>query len=120
MGFPLSPIIAGITLQDFENKAIRHIPFNLLFYYRYVDDDIALAAPSMFGRVMDIFNSFHPRLQFTVEERVGNKLNFLDVMIIVTNNSIQFDWYHKLTFSGRYLREIISRIIHYAIRGEQS
>jgi len=59
---PYSPLIADITLQDLENKAIRHIPFNLQFYYRYVDD-IALAVPSsMFNEVLVIFNSFHPRL----------------------------------------------------------
>lgn len=103
MGSPLSPLIADITLQDLENKAIGRVPFNLPFYYRYVDD-IALAAPSsMFNEVLGIFNSFHPRLQFTLEEGVDNKLNFLDVTIIVNNNLIEFDWYHKPTFSGRYL-----------------
>jgi len=29
-----------------------------------------------------------------------DRLNFLDVTLIVNNNIIEFDWYHKLTFSG--------------------
>jgi len=33
----------------------------------------------------------------------GKKLNFLDVTIINNNNFIEFNWYHKPTFSGRYL-----------------
>jgi hypothetical protein len=33
----------------------------------------------------------------------GNRLNFLDVTIINNNNDVEFDWFHKPTFSGRYL-----------------
>lgn len=32
-----------------------------------------------------------------------NKLDFLDVTIILNYNSLMFDWFHKPTFSGRYL-----------------
>ena len=103
MDSPLSPIIADITLQDIERSAVRALPFELPFYYRYVDD-IALAVPaSDCESLLNTFNSFHPRLQFTIEEGADNRLNFLDVTIIVNNNRIEFDWFHKLTFSGRYL-----------------
>jgi hypothetical protein len=35
---------------------------------------------------------------------IGNReLNFLDTTIINNNGLIEFDWYHKPTFSGRYL-----------------
>jgi len=57
MGSPLSPIIADITLQDLENKAIGHVLFNLPFYYRYVDDIALAASSSMFNEVLGIFNS---------------------------------------------------------------
>jgi len=36
-------------------------------------------------------------------ERKFNNLNFLDVTIKIINNIIEFDWFHKPTFSGRYL-----------------
>ncbi|KYN02856.1 hypothetical protein ALC62_06323 [Cyphomyrmex costatus] len=32
----------------------------------------------------------------------GNRLNFLDVTVIRNNDLIEFNWYHKPTFSGRY------------------
>jgi hypothetical protein len=48
------------------------------------------------------FNSFHPRMQFTVE-RGGDKINFLDITIIKNDNILIVVWYHKPTFSGRYL-----------------
>ncbi|KYN34033.1 hypothetical protein ALC56_11646 [Trachymyrmex septentrionalis] len=32
-----------------------------------------------------------------------DRLNFLDVTVIRNNELIEFNWYHKPTFSGRYL-----------------
>ncbi|XP_029674796.1 uncharacterized protein LOC115242551 [Formica exsecta] len=103
MGSPLSPIIADITLQDLEMRAIEILPISLPFYYRYVDDVVLAAPPSMFSAILQTFNSFHPRLQFTMEEGADNRLNFLDTTIILENNIINFDWYRKPTYSGRYL-----------------
>jgi len=50
------------------------------FYFRYVDD-IVIAIPLSLTkklRVLNVFNSFHSRLQFTIELS-GNVLNFLDL-----------------------------------------
>ena len=103
MGSPLSPVIADIVLRDLEEKAIKRIPTKLPLYFRYVDD-ILLAAPEGFiSTITDIFNSFHQRLQFTVELPQENSINFLDVTLKSVNGILEFDWYHKPTFSGRYL-----------------
>lgn len=103
MGSPLSPIIADIVLQDLENKALSTLSFTPSFYFRYVDD-VALAVPSeLIEYTLNIFNSFHARLQFTVEIGLNNSLNFLDITMLLDNKRIVYDWYHKETFSGRYL-----------------
>jgi len=52
--------------------------------------------------ILDAFNSFHTRLQFTLEVE-GDRINFLDTIIILHNNKIKLDWYHKPTDSGRFL-----------------
>jgi len=39
MGFPLSPILADIVMQDLEVKAIKNLDFEIPVYYRYVDDN---------------------------------------------------------------------------------
>jgi len=52
--------------------------------------------------ILNAFNKFHPMLQFTLEVG-GNHINFLDTTIILDDNKIKFDWYHKPTYSGRYL-----------------
>lgn len=90
MGSPLSPIIADIVLQDLERRALDRLSFTLPFFVRYVDD-LALAVPSsMVDHTLNTFNSFHTRLQFTVEKGEKNRLNFLDVTIILCGKSNNF------------------------------
>jgi len=93
----LSLVIANLVIRGLEKKALGRIGTHI---YRFI---YAMAIPSSFYvDISDIFNFFHPRLQFTMEREVNN-LNFLDVMIKVVDNIIVFDWFHKPTFSGRYL-----------------
>ncbi|XP_011705916.1 PREDICTED: uncharacterized protein LOC105461126 [Wasmannia auropunctata] len=102
-GSSSSPVIAELVMRDLENKALGAINLELPFYYRYVDD-IILAAPSTcISKILDVFNSLHPRLQFTVEYENNRSLSFLDLLLRVVDNRVVVDWYHKSTFSGRYL-----------------
>jgi len=102
MGSPLSPVIADLVMQDLENEVLETIDFPVAFYYRYVDDILTAVLPSHIDTLLDKFNTIHPRLKFTIEVG-GNKINFLDTTILICNNKIKFDWFHKPTFSGRYL-----------------
>ena len=38
MGNPISPILAGIVMQDLETYALSKLCFDSIFYFRYVDD----------------------------------------------------------------------------------
>jgi len=72
IGSPMSPVIADIVIDDLKNKALNNLNLDIPFYYRYVDD-IAMAVPSQkLQVVLDMFNSLHPRLQFTMEMAAGN------------------------------------------------
>jgi len=102
MGSPLSPVIADLVLLDLEIVALERFGFEVPFYFRYVDDIATAVHRTQIDRLLNIFNSFHPRIQFTIEIR-GNFLNFLDITLIKNNKKIEFDWFHKPTFSGRYL-----------------
>jgi len=55
----LSPVIAVLVLQDLEISALKNLPFNLLFYYRYVGD-IILTAPS---NSLDSQGKYHNAVQ---------------------------------------------------------
>jgi len=103
MDFPLSPIISDLVLQDLEQSALTQLPIRLPFYFRYVDD-ILLAAPNdWFDTILEIFNSSHERLQFTLEISNNDRISFLDVMIIIDGHRLVFDCYRKPTFSGRFV-----------------
>ncbi|KAL6420102.1 hypothetical protein ACFW04_012554 [Cataglyphis niger] len=90
MGSPLSSIIVDIVLQDLEEKALTLLKLIPSFYLRYVDDIILVAPPSAFKHTINVFDSFYSRLQFTME--IGNnKLDFLDVTLILNNIRLTFD-----------------------------
>jgi len=103
MGSPLSPILADIILQDIEEAALDRIPAKLPFYIRYVDDILLAAPDNLLNVILKIFNSFHKRLKFTMEISDCDRINFLDVTLIIENEVIRFDLYKKPTNSGKYL-----------------
>ena len=103
MGSPLSPIIADIVLQDIENKARYRLGNEITLFYRYVDDIFLIASRDSIDSIVHIFNSFHDRIKFTFEIEKNRQINFLDLKICVERDLLILDWYHKDTFSGRYL-----------------
>jgi len=106
MGSPLSPIVADLMLQKLEYSVIGELLVKPIFYYRFVDD-IALAAPySSLNDLLHKFNSFHPRLRFTMEVG-GDMLNFLDLTLIKRDGVLIFNWYHtNLLFQVAFLISI--------------
>lgn len=55
------------------------------------------------NNIVSQFNSYHDRLQFTFETEKNNSIPFLDVLVIRDGNKLSYDWYHKPTWSGRYI-----------------
>lgn len=53
---------------------------------------------------MRMFNSYHKRLQFTIEVERDKSLNFLDMTVVRhEDGSLKIIWYQKAISSGRYL-----------------
>ena len=103
MGSPLSPILANIVLQDFEQEIITKNNINSSFYFRYVDDIVLAIHKEKVEGVLELFNSYHERLKFTVDFGDDNGIHFLDVKLMRQEGNIIFDIYKKPTNSGRYL-----------------
>lgn len=103
MGSPLSPILANIVLQDLEHEIITKNNIKASFYFRYVDDIVLAVHEEKVEEVLELFNSYHERLKFTVDRGDKNGINFLDVKLIEQEGNIIFDMYKKPTNSGRYL-----------------
>lgn len=103
MGSPLSPIIANLVMQELEESILNTLHINIPFFYRYVDDIILAAPATEIINILNKFNNYHERLQFTVKHEEGRCISFLDLSIQITNDIINIDWFHKKTFSGRLL-----------------
>ena len=52
--------------------------------------------------MLDIFNSYHQRIQFTHEVEINNTISFLEVLMERKNNKIN-ELVQETTFSGRFL-----------------
>lgn len=86
MGSPLSPILADLVMRELEKRALDKIWFHIPLYYRYVDDIILAAPKNLTDYILDTFNSFHNRLQFTKEDSIDDCIPFLDVRLIVKSS----------------------------------
>ncbi|KYN11463.1 hypothetical protein ALC57_16381 [Trachymyrmex cornetzi] len=62
-----------------------------------------IAPKDKISKILKVFNEQHNRLKFTTEHEENHRLNFLDLSVINKDNKIILDWFHKKTFSGRYL-----------------
>jgi len=62
-----------------------------------------------------VFNNIHNKLQFTIKQEKNRSLNFLDLSLIVIDDTIILDWYQKNTCSSRYLSYFSSHPLCYKI-----
>ncbi|XP_055522676.1 uncharacterized protein LOC129716860 [Wyeomyia smithii] len=105
MGSPLSPVISNVVMEKLEQECIRKLEANQIqmkVYKRYVDDCMCVAGVEHIQMIVDTFNSFHDRLQFTVEMEVEGKIKFLDMTLERENDRIMTAWLPKQQI-GRYL-----------------
>ena len=95
MGSPASPVIADKSIQKLKNKP-RCVT-------KYVDDLFAIINKNDIDEIMDVFNSYHCDIKFTVELEKDNRLPYLDTIIVKHNNIMKLDWYQKPMASGRLI-----------------
>ena len=103
MGWPLSPIATDIVMDDLETNCISTLPFQLPFYFRYVDDIITAVPANQIDTIKNSFNRHNHKIQFTVEEESDNTIRFLDVLIIRVGTNIRINRHQKPTHSGRII-----------------
>uniref|UniRef100_A0AAR5NZE7 Reverse transcriptase domain-containing protein n=1 Tax=Dendroctonus ponderosae TaxID=77166 RepID=A0AAR5NZE7_DENPD len=83
MGSPLSPVVANLFMEKFEQTELSTAPLKPTIWYRYIDDTFVLWRH---GREnLDIFldhlNQQHLDIQFTMEVEQKHQLAFLDVLV---------------------------------------
>nr|XP_049699777.1 uncharacterized protein LOC126053464 [Helicoverpa armigera] len=104
MGSPVSPIVADIFMEDFEERALQSAPVTPKFYKRYVDDTFTILPSDKVTAFLNHLNSINPKIQFTMESEANNSLAFLDVLVIRNpNNTLSHTVYRKKTHTDKYL-----------------
>ena len=103
MGSPLAPILSHIVMVDLEKTCIEKLSFRPALYKRYVDDIIIALPSDRINETLNIFNSYHQKLQFTIETEINNTISFLDIALTREDNQITTNWYRKPTWSGRFI-----------------
>ncbi|BHF78655.1 hypothetical protein SprV_0602176800 [Sparganum proliferum] len=79
MGSPISGLIAEAVLPKVERRLFEE--YKPKFWASYVGDTFAIIDWDKINYYAEVLNSIIPYLQFTMEEEVGEKLPFLDVLV---------------------------------------
>lgn len=82
---------------------INKLGFRLPFFWRYVDDILSAVPADKVDQILEAFNRYNPHMQFTIEKENNQRISFLEVLVIRDGCSIKLDWYHKPSWSGRYM-----------------
>ena len=106
MGSPISPIVANLYLENFEEEAISTAPHPPYFWRRFVDDTFTILESSQKQAFLDHINSIDQHIQFTCEEQgEDGSISFLDVLITTNEDgSLNSTVYRKPTHTDLYLQ----------------
>ena len=127
MGSPLSPIVANIFMEHFEQQALASAPHPPSLWKRYVDDTSVILETTYKEEFFHHINSVDSHIKFTVENtRDDGSIPFLDSLITPNHDgSLQTKVYRKPTHTNQYLKwdsnhaisnkySVISSLLHTA------
>ena len=98
MGSPVSPVVANIYMEMFEELALRTATYPPRIWTHYVDDTFLVITKTVVEKFLNHLNSLRPTITFTVEQKVEGKLPFLDTVLHCKNDgSLDISIYRKPT-----------------------
>lgn len=105
MGSPVSPIVANLYMEWFEEHAILTFQYEIKIWKRYVDDTIVALCKTLVDELMKHLNSIEPAIQFTHELEENRSLPMLDARANRTpTGTLEFSVYRKPTHTDQYLQ----------------
>ena len=109
MGSSLSPILANLYMEFFENSLLPRINvagIEIILWKRYVDDIFALLKSDnvdSLNTFLFALNSQEPSIKFTLEMSQNNTLPFLDVSVQNMEHNFKTKVYRKSTHTNSYI-----------------
>ena len=105
MGSPVSPIVANLFMEWFEEVALQSFRFEITVWKRYVDDTFVALCDSLVEELTAHINSIDPAIQFTREEEQNKTLPMLDTLTRRNEEGkLSFSVYRKPTHTDQYLQ----------------
>ena len=106
MGSPVSPIVANLYMEHFEEDLLGSASYLPRIWYRFVDDTWVIQQQAHKQLFLDHINSIDPNIKFTVK---GNQENgaipFLDTLVKPeTDNSLSIKVHCKSTHTDQSLQ----------------
>lgn len=98
IGNSASGMVSDFFMAFFEMK-IHNEPWFPEWWFRYVDDILAIVKRNMLRETLDRLNSFYPSIQFTMEVEENGSIPFLDLRIMRSGEKLEFSIYRKPTDS---------------------
>ncbi|XP_037911891.1 uncharacterized protein LOC119652028 [Hermetia illucens] len=105
MGNPLSPLISEIFMKSIEEE-IEKRGIMPKFWARYVDDILVIIPNEDIEKTLEAINNIHHNITFTMEKEDDQRIAFLGLAIIRTNNKLEFDICRKETHTQRTIPRI--------------
>uniref|UniRef100_A0A5S6R303 Reverse transcriptase domain-containing protein n=1 Tax=Trichuris muris TaxID=70415 RepID=A0A5S6R303_TRIMR len=106
MGSPLSPILAEVFMEHFEQIAFDDINLDIrpICFKRYVDDIFAITPTGTEEQFLEHLNMLYPEnIVLTIEKETDNKLAFLDALVTRGEDRLTTTVYRKPTNPDAYL-----------------
>ena len=105
MGSPVSPIVANLFMEWFEERAIQTFPYEITLWRRYVDDTLVALSDALLDEFTNHINQIHPSIKFTREEEQNLSIAVLDTRITRSpSGTLNFTVYRKATHTDQYLQ----------------
>ncbi len=101
MGSPVSPIVANLFMEHFEETALDT---RFRFWKRYVDDIFCIIKSEFLDESLLFLNSLFPSIQLTSEVETNGSLPFLDVLVSRFDDcTMKTSVHRKSTHTDRYI-----------------
>ena len=106
MGSLLSPTIANLCMEAFEEKTINTSPSPPSLWRRFVDDSFVIIKKTQKDSFNSHINSINEKIQFTMEDgKEDGSMPFLDTLVTAcSDGSLSTKVYRKPTNTDLYLQ----------------